>query len=384
MPKISSYTRTRIELLHNQGLHPAGIFKSLKSEGLLVSLSSITRMIKKLRLTGSVANLPRSGRPKKLSMEAKAFIDQQMRKNDEMTSAKIKKKLAKRGISVSSSTVRRSRKEQGWTLQRTAYCQLIRDANKVKRLEFAQRVLESGDTFHNVIFSDECSISLQSYRRTCFRMADEPTKRKPKPKHPLKVHVWGGISRHGATKICIFDGIMDADLFCNILQTTLVPFIRNKLPDHRFMQDNDPKHTSRRAQAFFEEERINWWRTPPESPDLNPIEDLWHELKFYLESKVKPRNKQELVDGIKKFWERKVTPEKCGNGNGIYIPHFLYDIFKCGLHEQGWDRTSAYIGAAGSRHQSISDLTQPTHPMNHEIAQRPDQHTGNSTPYSLR
>ena len=187
MPKYSNYVRTRIELLHNQGLHPAGILKTLKGEGLVVSLSGITRMIKKLHLTGSVANLPRSGRPRKLSVEARAFIDQQMRKNDEMTSAKIQKKLAKRGICVSSSTVRRSRKQQGWTLQRTAYCQLIRDANKVKRLEFAQRVLESGDTFHNVIFSDECSISLQSYRRTCFRMADEPTKRKPKPKHPLIV-----------------------------------------------------------------------------------------------------------------------------------------------------------------------------------------------------
>ena len=38
-------------------------------------------------------------------------------------------------------------------------------------------------------------------------------------------------------------------------------------------------------------------------------------------------------------------------------------IFKCGLHlshVQGWDRTSAYTGAAGSRYQSISDLTQPT------------------------
>ena len=162
-----------------------------------------------------------------------------------MTSAKIQKKLAKHGISVSSSTVRRSRKQQGWTLQWTTYCQLIRDANKVKRLEFAQRVLESGETFHNVIFSDECSISLQSYRRTCFRMADEPTKQKPKPKHPLKVYVWGGISRHGATKICIFDGIMDADLFCNVLEMTLIPFIRNKLPDHRLMQDNDLKHTSR-------------------------------------------------------------------------------------------------------------------------------------------
>ena len=192
--------------------------------------------------------------------------------------------------------------------------------------------MESGDNFHNVIFSDECSISLQSYRRTCFRMADEPTKQKPKPKHLLKVHVWGGggISRHGATKICIFDGIMVADLFCNVLQTTLVPFIRNKLPDHQFMQD-DPKHTSRRAQAFFEEESINWWRTPPESPDLKAIEDLWHELKFYLESKVKPRNKQELVDGIKKFWERKITPEKCAK----YIDHVLYKVIPAVVEARG-------------------------------------------------
>ena len=112
MPKISNYTRTRIELLHNQGFHLAGIFKTLKSKGLQVSLSGITRLIKKLRLTGSVADLPRSGRPKKLSMEARAFIDQQMCRNDETTSAKIRKKLAKRGVLVSSSTVRRSRKQK--------------------------------------------------------------------------------------------------------------------------------------------------------------------------------------------------------------------------------------------------------------------------------
>ena len=75
--------------------------------------ASVTRIIKKFRLTGSVANLARSGRPTKLSEEAKAFIDQQMRSNDEMTSAQIRKKLAKRGVHVSSSTVRRSRKKQG-------------------------------------------------------------------------------------------------------------------------------------------------------------------------------------------------------------------------------------------------------------------------------
>ena len=46
------------------------------------------------------------------------------------------------------------------------------------------------------------------------------------------------------------------------------------------MQDNDPKHTSRRAKKFFED-NINWWRTPPGSPDANPIENLWHELKVH-------------------------------------------------------------------------------------------------------
>ena len=42
MPKMSNYVRTRIELLHKQALHPAGMFRSLKSGGLLVSLASVS------------------------------------------------------------------------------------------------------------------------------------------------------------------------------------------------------------------------------------------------------------------------------------------------------------------------------------------------------
>ncbi len=75
---------------------------------------------------------------------------------------------------------------------------------------------------------------------------------------------------------------MNAEIYVNILQTCLIPSIKHLYPNgqHRFMrQDNDPKHTSRLAQTFMKENNINWSRTPPESPDANPIENMWHELK---------------------------------------------------------------------------------------------------------
>ena len=82
------------------------------------------------------------------------------------------------------------------------------------------------------------------------------------------------------------------------------------------MQDNDPKHISSKAKQFMIENGINWWRTPPESPDINPIENLWHELKEYIRREVKPKTKEELTVGIKEFW-RPVTPAKCTK----YIGH---------------------------------------------------------------
>jgi len=67
---------------------------------------------------------------------------------------------------------------------------------------------------------------------------------------------------------------------------------------------------------FIEENHINYWPTPAESPDLNPIEMIWHELKNYLRRFVKPTNKEQLVNGIQEFWQT-VTPEKCQR----YIGH---------------------------------------------------------------
>lgn len=107
-------------------------------------------------------------------------------------------------------------------------------------------------------------------------------------------------------------------LLCTqILDQTLLPFLRVVYSDgHRFMQDNDPKHTSRKAQAYLQSNNINWWKTPAESPDLNLIENLWHELKEFMHREVKPKSKQELVEGIQNFWET-VDVHKCRQ----YIRH---------------------------------------------------------------
>ena len=71
MAKVSNYSTKKNQDPPQQGLHPAEILKALKCKGLLVSFSSTTSIFRKLRLTltGSVANLPWSGRPQKLSME---------------------------------------------------------------------------------------------------------------------------------------------------------------------------------------------------------------------------------------------------------------------------------------------------------------------------
>ena len=56
MPKVTHYTRNRIDCLLKEGFPPVKILKVLRGEGLEASLASVTRIIQKLRTTGSTEN----------------------------------------------------------------------------------------------------------------------------------------------------------------------------------------------------------------------------------------------------------------------------------------------------------------------------------------
>ena len=168
-----------------------------------------------------------------------------MRDDDETTATQLCKLLTSRGISISLSTIIRCRSMLGWTFRGSKYYQLIRWQNKIKRFIWAcdnyEAALDNG--FIDVIWTDETTVQLESHRRHSFIKKGEPATLKPRPKHPIKLHVWAGISRKGPTPVAIFEGIMNAGFYVSILQTHLLPFLRHKFPDgHKLMQDNDPKH----------------------------------------------------------------------------------------------------------------------------------------------
>lgn len=82
---------------------------------------------------------------------------------------------------------------------------MIRDNNKALRLSQVQQWLSVQETFDNVIFSDETTVALECFALMCYKKRGRRVV-KPKAKHPVKLHVWGAISRQGPGPIVVFDG----------------------------------------------------------------------------------------------------------------------------------------------------------------------------------
>ncbi|KAL6741876.1 hypothetical protein ANCDUO_17715 [Ancylostoma duodenale] len=118
---------------------------------------------------------------------------------------------------------------------------------------------------------------LENNSKRCYiRKGEEQRRTRSQAKHPVKVNVWGGISWEGATALAIIDGDVrvDSKVFCQIMRDFYLPFATTAYNGKcRLAQENDLKHTSRFTSKWLDENNVVRLQWPPESPDLNPIEN---------------------------------------------------------------------------------------------------------------
>lgn len=103
---------------------------------------------------------------------------------------------------------------------------------------------------------------------------------------------------------------MDATQYVEILQNIMLSYAEYEMPlKLTFQQDNDPKHTSRLAKRWMEENNIDLMVWPAQSPDLNPIENLWCDIKKEVFI-AKPKNSNDLWSVIQEAW-LKIPCDRC-------------------------------------------------------------------------
>lgn len=113
--------------------------------------------------------------------------------------------------------------------------------------------------------------------------------------------VWGCITPDGVGPIVRIEGIMKKEDYLRILEENL-PLALSKMPDRPenviFQHDNDPKHSAKIVKEWLSSQIFGVMEWPAQSPDLNPIENLWAYLKRRLAGYA------EAPKSINELWER--------------------------------------------------------------------------------
>jgi hypothetical protein len=263
------------------------------------------------------------GRVIKLTTCDKTFCVRSVVKDGKANATEVKKSLEESlGVVVSASTVRRTLKDAGMVSFVKPKKPLLSPKNVMARLAFARSHLDwTLNDWERVIWSDETKISrfgsdgrLYGWKRSTEKL--QPKHVKQTIKHGgASLVVWGCITYQGPGFLTKIDSILDKELYRDILKGELAQSMNwygLEASKVIFQHDNDPKHTSKLVKEYLADQEYTTMVWPAQSPDLNPIENIWAlvKLKLFRNYDTPPKGIHELWDRTVEVWNS-LTVDDC-------------------------------------------------------------------------
>lgn len=258
----------------------------------------------------------KGGRIGKLTSRDKTFCVRSVVRDGKTNAVDVKKALKETlGVDVSACTVRRALKEAGLVsfVRPTKPC--ISRKNVKARLAFAKAHLDwTVDDWRRVIWSDETRVSIFGSDGRYYSW--KRTEDKLQAKHGGRgLMIWACITYDGPGFMTKIDNTLDKELYKLILQEELQQSIDWYGYDARkiiFQHDNDPKHTAKTVLEYLGNQQYTTMVWPPQSPDLNPIENIWSmvKLKLFRNYDSPPKGINDLWDRVQEVWDS-LTMEDC-------------------------------------------------------------------------
>jgi len=222
----------------------------------------------------------------------------------------MKGNLGLRDVHVS--TINKELLEAGLASYKTTKKPKILGPGKAKRIEWSTKHKNfSTNDWEKWIFSDE-SYNVMGYNAhsRVRRGAGESLLQDcidGTTKWGTKIMFWGAFFVGGVSDLVFIEGTMDSDVYIQVLKEGLFPLYRRHGLDKKeytFQEDGDPKHQSKKTKDWKEKQGLkfltNW---PPNSPDLNPIENLWSILKRRVGAR-EPSTVEEAKAYLLEEWRR--------------------------------------------------------------------------------